>query len=209
MRRSSGFTLIEVMIALVVLALGIVGSLIAVLAAGKELKEGQTRQVRSLLGDASARRFMLASKIPNSTFLTPPPPALTAACPTPCSNLAISAAPWALDTTPIVAGDLSTGAYFRVFKNGEIERIDGSTNPAVVAGTPCSAVPRTIYCRELMVTRSPAPIVTARSVWTAAWPPPASPAVPATSSIYTVWIRIAKGGDTPAEAIYFTDSFVQ
>jgi len=210
MRRSSGFTLIEVMIALVVLALGIVGSLIAVLAAGKELKEGQTRQVRSLLGDASARRFMLASKLPGSALqVAADASLLTTVCPTPCTGLPIGAAPWTLDNTTFATGDLATGQYFRVFKNGEIEQITATTTPAVAAGTPCDAVPRTIYCREFMITRSPAPIVTAKSTWTAAWPPAALAAVPVDANIYTVWIRLVKGGDTPADAIYFTDSFIQ
>ncbi len=208
--RVTGFTLIEVMVALVILAVAVVGSMGALIAAGKELKDGQTRQVRGLLGDSSARRWMLASKLPTSPLAVAAALApLATACPTPCSGLPIGAAPWAVDATPVVAGDLSTGAYFQIFRNGEIQQITASTTPISVAnGTACSAVPTSVYCRETLITRSPAPIVTASSTWNLAWPPAATN-LPAGTSIYTIWIRVMKGGDTAANAIYFTDSFVQ
>ena len=215
-RHLRGFTLIEVMISLVVLALAIVGSISAVIAAGKELRDGQTRQVRAMLGDSSARRWMLAGKLPGSFMVTTGLANPIASCGGACSALAFGTGPWKVDPSVVNNLDLSTGAYFKVFGNGEIQHITASTTPAVPNGTACgaAAIPANVYCREIAITSSPAGsvvIVNATGSFTT-WPPTSTPAgwvVPVGSTAYTVWIRISKKGDALGDAIYFVDSFVQ
>jgi prepilin-type N-terminal cleavage/methylation domain-containing protein len=212
-KHSAGFTLIEVMISLVVLALAIVGSLSAVIAAGKELRDGQTRQIRGLLGDASAKRWMLASTLPTSTLVTRAAlNPIGTACGTACSVHAIGAAPWVVDPTVVIPGDLSTGAYFKVFGNGEVTQITATTTPAVPLNTPCGdpLIPKNVYCREVAFTVGGPPIVSATGSFPT-WPPalPGSWTTPVGSNLYTVWIRLSKKGDTINDAIYFIDSFVQ
>ena len=212
-RQGRGFTLIEVMVSLVVLALAIVGSLSAVIATGRELKDGQTRQVRGLLGDASARRFMLAAKGLGSAFQGAAQPVTL--CGGPCNQVPIGMMPWAVDNTTVIPGDLSTGAYFRVFGNGEVTQITPVSVPtAIPATTPCSgAIPPGVYCRETLITKGGPVVVSATGTFTT-WPPSAGGgfALPATvpaMDVFTVWIRLSKKGDQPTDAIYFVDSFIQ
>jgi prepilin-type N-terminal cleavage/methylation domain-containing protein len=147
--RQIGFTLIEVMIALLVLAFAAMGAFAGLTYASKELNEGQLRQFKMALLDAKTQRLMGGSKqnISSFGFDSTPASAIPSAAP---PNLPIGASPWLPDSTTSVSGDISTGAYFQI-------RADGTLVPdlTVPAATPCSStsIPIGTYCRELMITR--------------------------------------------------------
>jgi prepilin-type N-terminal cleavage/methylation domain-containing protein len=196
-RPASGFTLIETLIALTVLAIASVGALAAIGASQRQIKDGQTRQYREVLLDATAQRWEVASKLGASAIFNGngqnlTPKAIGTACPggTPCNQMAIGT--WDVDpTTPIFDpntnfADLSTGAYYMVNSNGTLVQLTAITSPAVPAGTLCGSgvLPANSYCREVLVTAAcsppfpcagatPTPIVTATpgAPWTV-WPPP-------------------------------------
>jgi type II secretory pathway pseudopilin PulG len=219
------------MIALTVLAVASLGALGGLIAASQQLKDGETRQVRARLLDASAQRFVLINKYPTSaTNWQTGAKDLVTTCTQPCNLMPIgSAGPWVPDpTTPAAVGtingpisgsnlatDLSVGAYFKVNVDGTLMALTSSTNPSVAAGTTCDAVPVDTYCREILVTTSMSPIV-GGGPWTA-WPPVqivpvqngTSTVLTYGSTVYTVWIRVSKKGDTPAQALYYTDTFVK
>jgi prepilin-type N-terminal cleavage/methylation domain-containing protein len=214
-RAAPGFSLIEVAMAMVVLGMVAAGALSAFVAASQQLRSGQTRQSRSLLVDATAQRWVLGSKAAGSTLWSGASALSTSCSTSPCNMLAIGAAPWAPDPTQTtkVAGDLSTGAYFTLNANGSLVQLDNSagSSPKVPDGTACNAVPDNVYCREVLVTTSNAPLVSAGAT-PSSWSTflSTTPSIlPAGSTVYTVWVRVSKKGDTPAQAVNFTESFVQ
>jgi prepilin-type N-terminal cleavage/methylation domain-containing protein len=220
--KERGFTLVETMIAVSILGIGLIGSLIALVAASQQLKDGQTRQYRSELVDAALQRFEVANKYVNATgiFSAASPfataTALTTACPgaISCNQLPIGGWGAGYDPTQLLAPpppplvDLSIGAYFIVREDGEMQQLTATTVPAMVAPLPCGSagIPVGVYCREVLVTSAAngGAIVTAGAPWTGAWPPPVT--VP-NASIYTVWVRVSKQGDTLNQAVYATTSF--
>lgn len=201
-----GFTLIETMAALGILAVALLGAMVALLSAGSQLKDGQVRQYRAILVDATVQRLMIADKSPSSALGTSAQP-LATACASDCG--AMNVGTWPVDPSGVVGNDLATGAYFKVAEDGEIQR-----DTTVAAGTACGdpSIPEGTYCREVLVTTSPAPVVNSGHKWTSTWPPPA-PAILATGSfpatVYTVWVRVSKKGDDPFQAVYRSTSFVQ
>ena len=210
-----GFTLIEVAMAMVVLGMVAAGALSAFAAAHQQIRSGQTRQSRSLLVDASAQRWVLGSKAAGSTLWSGATALSTSCSAAPCNALPIGASPWAPDPTQSLVVpstvDLSIGAYFKLNANGELVQLNSSTLPAVPNGTTCDAVPDNVYCREVMVTTSNAPLVSAGAT-PSSWSTflSSTPSIlPAGSTVYTVWVRVSKKGDTPAQAVNFTESFVQ
>lgn len=102
-----GFTLLEVMIALVILLLASLGVAAGLLAASRDLRAGQLTQYRALLADARVQRVRLADKA-----------ALIASA---SGTLA-----WVPDPLPAVAGDLGTGECYYIQPNGEIRTAAGS-----------------------------------------------------------------------------------
>jgi type II secretory pathway pseudopilin PulG len=221
-RASSGFTLVETMVAGAILGVALIGSLAALMAAGQQLKDGQVRQYRSELVDAALQRFEVANKYvgSNGIFSAASPFAtatlLTAACPgaTPCNQLPIGSLGVGYDPTQLLAPpppplvDLSIGAYFIVREDGEMQQLTATTVPAIVGTPTCGSVtiPVGVYCREVLVTSSTTAgaIVTSGAPWTAAWPPPQTIQ---SQSMYTVWVRVSKQGDNLNQAVYATTSF--
>jgi len=201
----SGFSLIEAMVALAILAVAMLGALSGLVASRVQLRDGATRQYREQLLDASAQRWMLASK----TNL--PAPQALSTCTSQCNLMAIGAAPWSVDPTfdaanGMLANTLSTGAYFTIDQDGSLTQLDGS----LYSGCTDTSLPDNSFCREVLVTTgSSVPIVSAGTTW-ATWPPPAGTGiVPAGAAVTTLWLRVSKKGDSPSKAVYFTESFVQ
>ncbi len=187
--RARGASIIEVVIAMAVLALAGAGAVGGMVTASRHVHDGQLYQVKRLLVEARAQRLWLASK---STLLsqavdrpaTPPP------------DIAPGTAPWRVDATPAVANDPSSGAYFELSATGEVKPVTG-----IAAGTACTAaaVPAGTYCREVLVTRG-----LPRDV-----PAGASALLPPGSQPMTVWTRVWRKGEDPANAVVHNEVFVQ
>lgn len=183
-----GFTLMEVLIALVVMLLGASGALLALLTASHDLREGQLRLYKTVLVDASLERARLQDKAGLVA-------SAVSAATLPSDATAISASPWGLDPTTRVDGDLSTGAYFSVLPNGTIAQLSASSTPAVPASTACSAVPVGVYCREVVTTRG-APVASPGAIATGA-------------SVATIWVRVSRRGEPSSLAAVGREVIVQ
>jgi prepilin-type N-terminal cleavage/methylation domain-containing protein len=140
-----GLSILETMIALVILGVGLLGVLGALERAAVESRLGQNRQQKVMLADATLQRFKLLEK---TTFF-----AQAAATPTVDPlGLAVGTAPWLADPTDLTAAeplDLSTGAYFNILPDGTITKLSLPGNP------PCSAVPQGVVCREILTHAGP------------------------------------------------------
>ncbi|WP_342379171.1 type II secretion system GspH family protein [Myxococcus stipitatus] len=184
-----GATLIEVLIAMAVLALAATGAVGGMVFASRDVHDGQLLQVKRLLLEASTQRLWLASKAPLLSEAVVRP----ATFPT---DLAPGTAPWKVDTSVAVAGDPSTGAYFKLSASGLVEPLTG-----IPAGTACNdtALPEGTYCRERLVTKG---LPTDPPAAAAALLPPGSRPV-------TVWTRVVRKGDTAERAQSHNEVFVQ
>ena len=161
-----GFTLIETVVALAVLLFASAGVFAGLLAASRELRQGQLRQHLAALADASAQRVRLQSKAALLGLAVAPP----AAAP---PSLAVGAPPWSADASAPVGLDPGTGAYFRVTPDGAISRaVD------VLPGTACDSVPPGVSCRETLVTRGP--------------PRDAAVVLASGAQVLTYWVRISR-----------------
>ena len=180
MKTRRGSSLIEVIVALAVLALAASGALTGLLAANNDLRQGQLRQYKMALVDATMQRMLLSNKTQLRAAAVPlpaPPPV----------QLAIGANPWQPDTTAAIADDVSTGAYFRVLPNGEITHVTG-----IPPGTPCNSalLPEGSYCREVLLTTGmPVDLGTHAGI------------MPAAALPVTYWVRVARRGELPAIAV--------
>ena len=173
---SKGITLIETMVALLILAIASVGAFTTLLSAKGELREGQLRQYKMTLIDTKVQRLWLSSKsvLPSPALLPP-------------STIGLATAPlnssgWAVDGTTPIAGDLGTGAYFKIISDGTITPLDSGTVPPVPAGTACNsgALPVGVYCREVLVTQGLLP----------------NGALPAgATKVWIYWIRVIRSGE--------------
>lgn len=137
--RARGVTILETMIAMVVLAIGLVGALAAFQAGAVEARLGQHRQMKMMLADAALQRIRLQNR---ATFFSGLPPQ-------PTVNLAtvpVGTGPWVLDPTSTTDPlDFSQGAYFKILP-------DGTITPVSIAGSPSCAsatVPEGTICREV------------------------------------------------------------
>lgn len=117
-----GFSLIETMVSLVIIAFGVTAALGALLAAAKSAREGQYRQFKTALAEAAGSRYRLMDKTLLATMVVATPPSLTAGI-----------GGWPADPSTPQLGDLSTGAYFSVDPQGQI------TPLAVPLGTLCNS----------------------------------------------------------------------
>lgn len=124
---AKGFTLLETMVALAVLAVAVVGALAAINHSNVELQQGQLRLYKGVLADEAIQRWRLAPKwtIPAVAFTTAP------------DAMAIGANPWQRDPN---------GAYFVVLTD--------EAKPTTLAdpNTACDQVPVGIVCREVLWT---------------------------------------------------------
>ena len=189
--RGSG--LLEVLISMSILALAAVGAVMGMVAATRDVKDGQVLQGRRMLLEARVQRLWLASKAELlSTAVDRPatfPP-----------DIALGTAPWKLDPSPQSATDVGTGTYFRVRPTGQVDSLT-----TVPANTPCSAtipdtlLPKDVYCREILVTKGlPKDL-----------PAAAQAMVPAGALPFTVWTRVYRKGDSLERAIVHSEVFVQ
>ncbi|MFZ5443885.1 MAG: type IV pilus modification PilV family protein [Myxococcota bacterium] len=182
--RPNGFSLLEVMIAMAILAVGAVGALAGVLSANESLREGQLRVYKQNLVEATLQRTRLQNKERLYTGAL----AITTAAEMP-TNRPLGTAPWVKDPTPPVAGDLSTGSLFIVRPDGTMRHCDASTTPQCanpIASCADPAIPLFVFCREVATTRS-----------SATFAPGAI--VPAGAFVTTRWVRVVQNKRTQAE----------
>lgn len=185
-QKQRGFTLLEAIVALGILAIAILGSFAGVVYASRDLREGQLRQYKMILVDATAQRSLLGDKSSWSLLAVAPG--------TPPNALPIGAAPWTVDPSPISGGDgvdagigdVGTGAYFTILPNGTMTRVTPKSP------VPCDdpSLPDGTFCRELMLT-------TGLPSVDGGIPIPGSQQV-------TQWIRVSRKGDPPAMAVLNT-----
>jgi prepilin-type N-terminal cleavage/methylation domain-containing protein len=172
-----GFTLIETIVALAVMAVAALGALAAVNFSVTELSKGQLRLYTAAIADAALQRMMAVAKtgLPTDAFPTPEP-----------KRIGIGARPWSPDTSTAV-GDLSAGAYFRVVTGQNAATISPATD--VPANTTCDAVPKGVICREILVTRGmPFGDCTGNAC---------GGIIPAGANPITFWVRVSRKGDNP------------
>ena len=190
--RMSGFTMIEAMVAMTILAIGLLGNFMALVQASKLSREGQLRQFKTTLVDTKMQRLLLAdkSRLPTmvgglqtvSATLYPP-------------SVAVGAAPWVIDpstpdTTVPGPGDLGKGAVFSISPNGDVHPITGTfsscADPAIPAGA---------YCREVLL-HNRLPLATGANATIQT----NLDAAGAQSS--TLWVRISRTGDSLGFAVF-------
>jgi len=186
-----GFTLIEAMIAMTVLAIGLLGTFMGLVHAATVAREGQLRQFKTALIDAKIQRLMLADKsqLPNMVggVQTVPDGVLP-------PSLGIAVAPWVIDPSPgdfsvSLPGDLGVGAVFRVLPDGEIRPVAGA-----FASCTDSTIPDGAYCRELLLQGSlPLPTTVNAQVQNS---------INATGArSFTLWVRTFRKGESLSLAV--------
>ncbi len=203
-RRPGGFTLIEAIIAMGILAIALLGTLSGLIEATRIAREGQFRQYKTALVEAKLQRLLLADKstLPNMVGgLQTIPPLLRP------HDLAIGTAPWLIDPSPPdpssipatgpMPGDLGTGSVFRVLPNGEIRPIAGiflsCADPAIPVGAFC----REVLLHDRLALSTSAPNTQVQSNLDA---------VNARSS--TLWIRVSRRGEASTLAVVERKSVV-
>ena len=191
-----GFSLLEAMIALSILALGAVGSLAGIASSNQELREGQLRQYKMLLLDAKNQRRMLEMKTPLTLTMATSYPVSSSSGSWP-PNMALGT--WNVDTQPLPMdlSDLSTGAYFQVLADGEVAKIT-----TVAPGTTCgsTALTKGTYCREWMLTAGPPTTYVA----------PQNAIISASgTTVMTYWTRVSRVGEDVSKAVYHAEVLVQ
>ncbi|MCP3102024.1 prepilin-type N-terminal cleavage/methylation domain-containing protein [Myxococcus sp. K15C18031901] len=188
-RLPRGATLVEVLVSMVILALAAAGAVAGMVFASRDVHDGQLLQVKRLLLEASTQRLWLAGKAPLLAEAVVRPNTFP-------TDLAPGTAPWRVDPSPAVGGDIGSGAYFKLSASGQVEPLTG-----ISAGTACNAptLPEGTYCREVLVT-----VGLPRDVPTAA-----SALLPAGARPMTVWMRVVRKGDNAARAQSHSEVFVQ
>ncbi|WP_223642697.1 type II secretion system protein J [Corallococcus sp. EGB] len=189
-RRGSG--ILEVLISMSILALAAVGAVMGMVAATRDVKDGQVLQGRRMLLEARVQRLWLASKADLAAQAVTRPALFP-------PDLALGTAPWTLDPSAPVAGDVGTGAYFRVRPTGQVEpALDVPAGTPCTAATPDSVLPRDVYCREILVTQGLPKDLS----------PAAQALVPAGALPFTFWTRAYRKNDSPERAIVHSEVFV-
>ena len=182
--KARGFTLVETIVALGILAIAMIGAFAGVVYSSHDLREGQLRQHKMALADATAQRSMLSDK--GGWGLLAVAPA------TPPPQMFIGALPWTVDPSPFVGGpdggigDISAGAYFNIYPDGTIKPLD--INPRVACND--SSLPEGSYCREVLLTQG--------------LPNLDGGTPPVGSQQVTQWIRVSRKGDLPGMAVVQT-----
>jgi prepilin-type N-terminal cleavage/methylation domain-containing protein len=196
-RRRRGFTLIEAMVALSVLAFASAGSLSALLVASQVIREGQLRQSKTVLVDAKEQRMLLADKKVLKTGAVAAPVADPA-------TLAVGASPWAIDDSVPEAGDLGTGAFFDLLPDGSITP---RTSLTIVTAPSCASanIPTGTYCREVLIAKGLPPDKAASTVNAAV----ATALTAAGAQAYTRWVRVWRKGEPEVRAVVSREVFVE
>ena len=187
-----GFTLLESMIALMIVSVALAGTVAGFVTVDSQLRDAQLRQVKTFLLDAKAQRMMLEKKIDlasiSTTWTPDPTQTIVNAINTPIMR-----------PNPDPDIDFSVGAYFAMSPAGEVQQLN------MPAGTLCTAtaVPAGSYCREVRATAGMpgGGALPAGVSWTSL-----SPAVAPT----TYWARIYRKGENPnSMAVLYQQVFVQ
>jgi prepilin-type N-terminal cleavage/methylation domain-containing protein len=190
-----GVSILEVMMAMVVLAIALVGSLAALQRGLTESRLGQNRQQKVMLADAALQRQRLMDKTTFFTSTIEPDSSLrfvgsvfNARPGTDITAQPVGTGVWIVDpTTSGDPNDLSQGAYFNVLPDGTITRATG-----IAPGTKCNVVPIGTVCRE-MYTHQGLPFGATDVM--------AAGRLPAGTNVATTWVRITRRMATtqPAE----------
>src|SRR5258708_36994464 len=132
MRRSvcakvGGFTMIEAMVAMTILAVGLLGNFMALVQASSLSREGQLRQYKTMLVDTKMQRLLLPDKSRLPTMVGGLQPISNTLYP---PSVAIGGAPWVIDpSSPDSAvpgpGDLGRGPIFTLSPSGDRQPITG------------------------------------------------------------------------------------
>jgi prepilin-type N-terminal cleavage/methylation domain-containing protein len=162
--RRRGFSLLEVLIALVVLIVGSLGAVTAMLASAKSLRAGQDHLHEQVLVDASLQRARLQNK--QQLYEAAEVRAQTDPMP---FALDAGQAPWALDPSPTSSapGDLGSGALFLLASDGTFARCDANSSPKCPASiTSCVSadIPLHAFCREVVNTQTGATSTTPTAI---------------------------------------------
>ena len=182
--RARGFTLVETMIALVVLGIAAVGALSALMSARQGLKDGQGRVVKAALADGRLQTLALAR---DSVIATPPVP--RQAWPGSAMELLPAHAAPATAGNPWVPDP--GGAFFRIDNLGAVTLVAA---PPGVTKCDDAGIPSNVLCREIAFTSGL----------------PATGANPASGNAYTLWVRVWRSGDRlPRNAYSARAVFVQ
>ena len=191
-KSARGFSILETMIAMVVLSIGLVGALGALQQGAVESRLGQNRQVKMMLADAAIQRMKLQEKDsffagcssgsscgPGSCWVgtTCTPNTMPAQPTSDITAVAVGVLPWVRDPTP--AGDpldFSLGAYFNILPDGTITQVTIAGNP------PCNSalLPQGTICREVYTHRD-GPFGAGVGTF-----------LPAGARSATVWVRVTR-----------------
>ena len=188
--RSPGFTLLETLIALAVLAVALVGTLAGFITVDTQLKDAQLRQGKMVLLDAKVQRVLLTNKAELNSI----PAAWT---PDPTQTIVNANNTPTPRPVPDPDMDLSVGAYFILLPSGEITQLN------LPAGSACSSslLPAGAYCREVMVT--PGMPNGGALPSGGAWP-----ALNGVVAPQTYWIRVYRKGN-PNQAVVYEQVLMQ
>ena len=175
-----GFSILETMIAMVVLAISLLGTIGALNRGATESRLGQTRQMKMMLADAALQGIKLQDK--NAFFNgLPAQPTVN------LSSLAVGAAPWVLG--PADSGDaldFSTGSYFNIQPDGTLVKLTALAGSGACTPTN-NLIPDGTICREVF-THLGAPYNATFTTF--------SGALPTGSRIATAWVRITRKGSS-------------
>ena len=180
--RARGFSILETMIAMVVLGIGLVGALAALQRGATESRLGQTRQMKMMLAEAALQRVKLQNKNDYFTGLAAQPTS-------DITLLAVGTSPWVTDPSVTVdVNDFSQGAYFNILPDGTVVPIT-----TIAAGTACNAaaIPAGTICREVF-THLNGPYH-ATNVWAPGSTATVnSSAIPTATRVATNWVRVTR-----------------
>ena len=148
-----GFSLLEVMAAMVVMLIGSLSALQGIMSADQSLREGQLRLHKQVLIDATLSRSRLYSKdLLYNTGIT------IASAATMPDQQPLATGNWTMDPTPLVANDPSTGSLYFVTPDGTMTPCTATTTPACIGIVNCAsaAIPELVFCREVVTTKTAA-----------------------------------------------------
>lgn len=188
-RSARGAGILEVVIAMAVLAVAAAGAVGGMVSASRHVRDGQFFQAKRMLAEARTQQLRLANKVELVQKAVPYP----AIAP---PDIPVGSAPWQVDATVAVANDPGSGSYFKATATGELEPATG-----IVPGTACNAtaVPKGTFCREVLVTQG---------MRSGVQPGPNSVLPPGAKAV-TVWTRVWRKGEDASSAVVHSEVFVQ